>query len=132
MKILGLDFGLKKIGVAIADTQTKVAVPYDELNFEGATLECLAEIVRRENIQKIIVGLPLNLHGGEGRSCQLVKEFVRELKSLGKEIILEDERFTTKEIKQAVKYYGRAKKFVLENAAAAALILQKWLDKQSI
>jgi putative Holliday junction resolvase len=129
MKVLGIDYGTRRIGLAIGETEMKLAVPYETLDWRGATLECLKEIIEREKIEKIVVGIPKDFHGGEGKSCQLVQKFVHELKSLGKEIILEDERLTTKEVEKAIRDYGKAKKGIQKDAVAAALILQSWLDK---
>lgn len=129
MRLLGIDYGTQRIGLAIGDREGKLAVPYDTIDWGGSTLECLMEIVNREKIEIIVVGVPKTLHGNEGKSCELVQQFVRELKPLGVEIVLEDERFTTKEVERAMKEYGKAKRGIQKDAAAAALILQSWLDR---
>ena len=51
MRILGIDYGTKRVGVAIGDTESRVAVPYDTLEFGGATLECLHEIIERTKLE---------------------------------------------------------------------------------
>lgn len=130
MRILGIDYGTKRIGLAIAETEIRLAVPYDTLDFTGVVvLECLAEIIEREEIEKIIIGMPKTLHGQEGKACFLVREFIRELKSLNVQIVLEDERFSTREVEKAMQDYGKARKGIDKDSAAAALILQSWLDK---
>lgn len=129
MKLLGLDYGTRRIGLALGDTETKLAVPYETIELSGMTLECLTEIISREGIETIVVGLPKTLKGEEGQVSVLVREFIKELKSLGLKIVLEDERLTTKEVERAMRGYGRAKRGVDKDAAAAALILQSYLDR---
>lgn len=129
MNLLGIDYGTKRVGIAIGDTESRVAVPYDMLEFSGITLASISEIVQREKIEAIVVGVPKTLHGEEGRSCKLVRQFVEELKSLGIKIILEDERLTTVEVERAMRGYGKAKRGIQKDAAAAAIILQSYLDK---
>jgi len=129
MNLLGIDYGTKRVGIAIGDTESRVAVPYDVLEFGSSTLASISEIVQRESIEAIVVGVPKTLHGEEGRSCELVRQFVKELKSLGVKIILEDERLTTVEVERAMKTYGKAKRGIQKDSAAAAIILQSHLDK---
>lgn len=129
MNLLGIDYGTKRVGIALGDTESRVAVPYDMLEFSGVTLAGISEIIQRENIEAIVIGVPKTLHGEEGRSCELVRQFVEELKSLGVKIILEDERLTTVEVERAMREYGKAKRGIQKDAAAAAIILQSYLDK---
>ncbi|KKU13272.1 MAG: hypothetical protein UX17_C0022G0005 [Parcubacteria group bacterium GW2011_GWC2_45_7] len=129
MRILGIDYGTKRVGVAIGDTESRVAVPYDTLEFGGATLECLHEIIEREKIDLIIIGLPLTTGGEESKSSVLVRQFIKELKSLGIPVEMQDERFTTKEVEKITRGYGKARKGVDKDAAAAALILQSFLEQ---
>lgn len=131
MRLLGIDYGTKRVGLAIGDTETKLAVPYDTIAMAGSLLDCLMNIVRREKIEKLVVGAPKTLAGAEGQSYNLVQDFIRDIKPLNLEIVLEDERFTTKEIERIMNQYGKAKRGIKKDAAAAALILQSYLDRNS-
>lgn len=129
MKILGIDYGTKRIGVAIGDTDTKTAVPLCVVHSSQSAVHSIEKIVKEERVGLIVVGLPLTTEGQESKSSGLVREFIKELDALkGIKVELQDERFTTKEVERVMRGYGKAKKGVDKDAAAAALILQSWLD----
>ncbi len=139
MKVLGIDYGTKRIGVAIGDMETKVAVPFSVI--EGLGIRDLsadkagqvlgvAKIVKEEQIGLIVVGLPLRAEGGKSATQKKVEKFIKELHDVVKiHIVTQDERFTTAEVERTMKGYGKAAKGIDKDAAAAALILQNWFDK---
>lgn len=141
MRVLGIDYGTKRIGVAIGDTDTKMAVPFavvEELGIRNPSnsagrqeleIARIARIVKDEDVELIVVGMPTNVDGSQSEVGMKVDKFVRELKNKIKvEIKIQDERFSTKQIEQVTKEYGYAKKGIDKDSAAAALILQGWLD----
>lgn len=130
MRILGIDYGTKRIGIAIGDTDTKTAVPFAVVEESGIMNQELgvARIVKEEGISLIVAGLPTRTDGGKSEMQKKVEKFVRNLQARGLRVETQDERFTTKEVERAMRGYGKAAKGVDKDAAAAALILQSYLD----
>ncbi len=135
-RILGIDFGTSRIGLSLSDPLLILAQPYATLKNDATTLTRLAEIVQREHVSKIVVGLPLNLKGEKGRKALEVDHFVEELKqSVRTEVILWDERFTTLMAHQTLRRMGTRKRDRETNkgridAMAASLLLQSYLDSR--
>ncbi|MDP3244666.1 MAG: Holliday junction resolvase RuvX [bacterium] len=130
MRLLGLDYGTKRVGVAIGDTQTRLALPYGVTSLFGIE-KYLADLIEEEKIQIVVMGAPKNLRGEKTASYQAAAKLAQQLRTLPVKIIMEDERFTTKEVEKIIRGYGKAKKAVQKDAAAAAIILQGYLDKLS-
>ena len=123
MRVLGIDYGTKRIGLAVADTEAaSLAVPRGDLPRNGA-LAVLAAFCRQERIGHIIIGLPMTLRGEEGDMAQTVRSFGKALtEAAGVPVDFVDERLTTAALpKEGV---------VSRDAASAASILQTWLDRQ--
>jgi len=124
-RVLGIDYGERRIGLAIADEGSTLAVGLDVLQNNGVKELCdeLAKIVAAENVSQIVVGMPLTLKGEIGPQAIVVQEFVnafRERVSLPVDTI--DERFTSV---AAVKA-GAAQKDI----GAAVEILQTYLERE--
>lgn len=125
MKLLGLDYGDAKIGLAIGDTDSKVASPFKILKNAGWNnlFPGLKSICQKEKIEKIIIGLPVNKKSPD--QAERVSDFIAELKErLNIEIETQDEQFTTA---QASKLINNNKKH--DDDIAAMLILQSYFDK---
>jgi len=119
-KILGIDYGSSKVGLALADLEAGVAVPWQELKNKDLKIERLKDYIQSEEIDKIVVGLPLGLDGRETEQTKEVKKFIQKLKdNLEVEIIGHDERLST----VAAAKVGR------DDAVAAMYILQGYIDK---
>lgn len=133
MKILALDYGEKRIGLALGDTDARVAVPYGVLvnNGRDSVLHELTVFVQKEDIGKIIVGIPFALRRIDSVNEQMKKVFdffedVREKFSIPVETI--DERLSTREAEHRTRgtpKNARAPK----DAIAAAIILQNYLER---
>lgn len=132
-RFLGLDLGKKTIGVAISDPMKIFAnglVTIKRTNIKE-DIDKLKKIIKEENIDKIIVGMPYNMDGSKGPQAQRVMSFVDLLKKeIDNEIIYEDERLTTLEaeevlIKQKVRRENRKEHI---DKIAACFILQSYLD----
>lgn len=125
MRYLGLDYGQKRIGVAVADERGKIAFPHSTIFNKGqnGVLRQLKNLIKKEKIDKIIVGLPFSLRGKETPQTKDIKSF---LEFLRKNLIIpiegENEILTTKLAKKSV---GKERL----DASAAAIILQSHLDK---
>ena len=126
-KILGIDYGRKKIGLAIGDSDAKLAEPYIVIRFENIyeVLKKVAQVVQVEHVNKIVLGI------SEGKMANEQKGFGKRLHDkLGIEVIYQDETLTTKEAQRLSIEAGinRKKRKGLEDAYSAALILQSYLD----
>jgi putative Holliday junction resolvase len=144
MKILGLDLGEKRIGMSISDETRQIAIPYGvlivkpapEKNFtlnQGPSREIqkIKEICQKERVGEIVIGLPLNLKGKEGKQAKKVQYFVEELKKeISLPIILEDERLTTKEAERILKEKGVKGRKEKIDTLSAVLILEQYLGRK--
>lgn len=137
MKILGIDYGRRRIGLAISDEAGFLARPldpYQRTHSLRKDLEHLARLVREFEAGTIVVGLPLNMDGSKGEMAVEVDEFVGRLQECVKiAVVVLDERLTTSEAERVllegnVKRKDRKR---LRDGLAAALILQGYLDSQS-
>jgi len=121
-KLLGIDYGDKRVGLAIGDFSSRAVGPFKVLENNHNLFKNLQKIVTEENIAQIILGWPLNLKNLPTIQTQKVKDFSEKLKKQVKiPIILEDERFTTKIFKNVDK-----KKI---DALAAMNILETYLNR---
>jgi putative Holliday junction resolvase len=135
MRILGIDYGTKRLGLAISDDKETMALPYLVIETEKAEQQIsqIRHIVESERIGKIVIGLPYKHDDTIGRRAENVLSFAEELKkNLSIPIETYDERLTTvqsQELLRDVKS-SREKKRRNINAVAAQLILQGYLDEK--
>ena len=129
MKVLAIDYGTKRIGLAIGDENLKIVSPKGVIKSEKA-VEKIKEIVKESNVGKIILGFPLTPSGKEGQRAKLVKKFYEELKRElpETEIILWDERWTTQEALRRLEGLSPKKKKELKDVIAAMIILEEYFD----
>lgn len=133
-KILGLDIGEKRIGVSASDLLGIFAQPVKTIerkSNDSAILE-IAEILAKEGIVKVVVGLPKNMDGSEGHQAEYTRRFAGKLKERCPkiEIIYQDERLTSKMARQSLSHIRmeKAKEKKLIDTVAAVHILQTYLD----
>jgi putative Holliday junction resolvase len=134
MRMLGLDIGDRRIGVALSDPEGILASPLTVINRrdESFDIEAIKDIINRQQVGQVIVGLPLSLDGSLGQQAEKVKDFVRKL-SEQVEIPVEyrDERLTTVFAERLAQASGGKKaKKARHDAQAAAIILQGYLDEK--
>ncbi len=134
MRILALDLGERRIGVAAADDALRVAVPVATVPVEGGLLETALRIVEEQRAGEVVVGLPLSLTGALGPQAQRVMKIVDAMRErLGIPVQVWDERFSTAQAgrRSHAERHRRARRPAPPNdAAAAAIILQAYLDSQ--
>lgn len=124
MKYLGIDYGDKRVGIAVSDPRGKIAFPRITLFHNAGLLKNLESIVDTEKISKIVVGLPIAWDGNETEQSRKTRIFVEDLKKVVSiPVEFENEIFTTHLVERA----GIKKEHTDESAAA--LILQSYLDK---
>ena len=131
-KLAGLDVGSKTIGVAICDAGWHFAGPLETLRRAKFTqdLQALREVLVREQIAGVVVGLPLSMDGSDSPRTQSVRAFARNLAPLDLPILLWDERWSTQAVERAMieADVSRAKRAEKVDALAAAHILQGAID----
>jgi len=137
MRILGIDYGRRRMGLAISDEAEFLARPldpYQRTHSIRKDLEYLARVAREFQAGSIVVGLPLNMDGSKGEMALEVEGFVSQLQELSKiAVIVSDERLTSVEAER-VLLEGNVKRKdrkQLRDGLAATLILQGYLDSQS-
>ena len=122
MKILGIDYGAKWIGLAISDDGRRLAFAYKTLENNSKIFSILNEIVKKEEIYKIVIGLPLNKEMKPTRQTAETENWAGELiTKVEVQIDFENEIFTSK----AADKLGAKN----QHAAAAAIFLQSYLDR---
>jgi len=134
-RILGIDYGSKRIGIAISDPLKILAQGLGVVPNSPAAPSEIAEIVSRYGVNLIVVGMPLTLKGEVGHAGSGVRAFMDHLsKATGVEVVEWDERFTSRTahdtlLEMGVKKKRRASKEIIDTMAAA-LILQGYLDRR--
>ena len=134
-RVLALDLGQSRIGVAISDPERRVAVPIGTVRTGApADVKAIAAIVREQQVTEIVVGHPLSLSGRKGEAADHAEKFAQALRDfLGVSVVLQDERLTTVQAERQLGQAGlrgRARREVVDQAAAT-IILQAYLDASS-
>jgi putative Holliday junction resolvase len=131
---MGIDYGLKRIGIAMTDFLQITASPFDtvkNVSLKKNALKIL-EIAKNNDVSLIVLGLPLNMNGTEGKMAETVRKFVEEIKFLSDiEITTVDERLTTVQAERMLieeADISREKRKNLKDKVAATLILRTYLD----
>ena len=134
-KALGIDFGTKRVGLALSDRSNIIASPYRTLNYvsEKDLITQLETVVSENDIEILVLGLPINMKGEDTVQTKKVRNFKEILSTLKIPIVFEDERLSSVSainslILQNVKT-GHNKPEI--DKTAAAIILQQYLDKNS-
>jgi putative holliday junction resolvase len=135
VRILGLDYGSKRIGVAVSDEL--------EITARGLTtiirknqkndLDEIAKVIRTYTVEKIVIGYPIKLDGSEGIQCEKISRFAKLLEAkLRLPVIKWDETLTTKEAEDILiqAHVRREKRKRVVDKLAATLILQGYLDNR--
>jgi len=134
MRYLAIDYGTKRTGLAICDSDETIASPLAVIEGQKELLKKIADIAEAENVEAVILGLPLNMDGSQGFQAKLVFQFAERLKShLQIPIHFQDERLSSfgAEEKLAPAEFTRKKKKKRLDAVAAAEILQTFLDNKN-
>lgn len=129
MNYLGVDYGEKRVGLATGDDETKIASPFFilENKGQGFLVEEIKKICERENVGKIVVGLPLTMASEEGEQADNVLHFVDFLKNnLAVPVETEDERFSSVMVDKLMAESGVKER----DAVSAMIILQSFFDRK--
>ena len=133
MTLLGIDFGERRIGVAVSDELGVAArpLPVIERTSRAQDVARIGEIASHRKAHMIVIGLPLNMDGSAGPAARRAQRFAGLLRrELGMQVDVWDERLTTAEAERALIAAGerRARRREVRDGVAAALILQSYLD----
>jgi putative Holliday junction resolvase len=133
-RLLGLDLGTKTIGMALSDVSRSVATPYRTLRRSKFTVDAkaIAAAIADNGVGALVIGLPLNLDGSEGKRAQSTRAFARNLGPLiDVPILFWDERLSTQVVERHLIEAGASRKRRAEviDRMAAAYILQGALDR---
>jgi putative Holliday junction resolvase len=133
-RILGIDLGTRRIGVAISDTAGKVATPFLTLprTSDDADSAALADLARGEGCKQVVLGYPIALDGTKGDAAAVTEAFAEKLKANGVRVKLYDERLTTKEAEKKLRTAGKKAKQqrLVIDKVAASILLQSFLDSK--
>jgi len=124
-----LDVGEKRIGVALADTNVRIAVPFDTIGVDGSELLAIANIVTAEKADVIVVGYPRNQSGESTAQTMYAERFADQLKDMADSVVFQDESLTSVIAEQRLKEAGRPYEKKEIDAYAAAIILQDYLEE---
>lgn len=130
-KLLGLDLGERRIGVAVSDAGGVLAAPLETVDLKLTSLVAVAELARRHQVDGIVVGLPTTLSGYEGHQAIETRRHAAELAELTvTPIVFWDERLTSAMADRILEQSGRRTKRERgqRDAIAAAIMLQSFLD----
>jgi putative Holliday junction resolvase len=135
-RTLAIDFGTRRIGLALSDAGGKLATPLKVLQAGSNSISEIAAIIDSQGVERIVIGFPLNMDGSRGSAAEKVVAFARSLQTrTSKPIVFVDERLSSFEAEQTLvarrrggeKLTRKSKKERLD-AVAAAQFLQEFLD----
>lgn len=128
-RYLGIDYGKSKIGLALADSETRIAFAYKTLDNNKDFFQKLGKIIDQENVTEIIIGIPAYVSQSEIKSeARKLGEKIKEIFKIGVEY--QNEMFTTKMARGNLKEKGLKKIKRYDDQEAAKIILQDWLDRK--
>lgn len=125
MRLMGIDFGTKRVGIALSDEMGGMAFPHSVVPNDEKLLGVVEKLIEKERVGQIVVGHSVDKEGNPNRVQEAIEAFMLDLTlACGVPIELEKERYTTQE---AMRLQGKTK---LTDASAAALILDSFLQRK--
>lgn len=133
MKLIALDVGTKRIGVAKADSKVRIAIPYSAVEVDGTEFQKIASLARAWDIDSFVIGLPRNSQGQETEQSRYVRQFARDLKKSipSAKICFQDESLTSVEAEKRLKGRKKGYKKGDIDSEAATIILQDFLEEKT-
>jgi putative Holliday junction resolvase len=134
-RILGLDLGSKRIGLALSDPEMPIALPEGTLARRSLPedLAALAQLAAERGVVRVVVGLPIHMNGRKGPEAVAAETFARKLaEATGLPVDLQDERWTTQEAHRALRDTGHGTRDRKQHvdAVAASLLLRAYLERR--
>jgi putative Holliday junction resolvase len=134
MRTLGIDWGEKRIGVALSDSNGTIATPYETIDNDSNVVEQLKRLISETGAEHIVLGFPISLSGEDSHASDLMKARLEMLRDqLPIELELIDERLTTVSAHKQLAEAGLSEKKRRNKVdeMAATIILQAWLDSHA-
>ncbi|MFA6271851.1 MAG: Holliday junction resolvase RuvX [Patescibacteria group bacterium] len=130
-KLLGIDYGDKRIGIATSDEKQDYIFPGDTMDNSANIIQKICDFIEKESIEKVIVGFPVNMRGEENAQSEKIKRFADTLGGRIKiPVVLEDERLTSQFAERLLRDIpGRRKPKGNIDRQAAILILESYMGK---
>ncbi len=133
MRILAIDYGKVRVGLAVAHEKGGLPRPLQTLKLNTAFWNSLKRVVSEWEVSKVVVGLPILIEGEEGTMAREAKEFANRVgQETGLPVVLYDERFTTWEAKGVLRESGLSERRQKgkRDGVAAALLLERYLESE--
>jgi putative Holliday junction resolvase len=135
MRVLAVDLGARRIGLAISDPDAVFAFPLSTLEARGRDrdIDALQRVIAEHEVERVVIGLPLHMNGRTGPEAEAAREFARELaERTGLQVETLDERWTTVEAERVLRESGRkrARQRGVVDSVAASIILRTYLELQ--
>ena len=141
MRVLGVDLGSRRIGLAVSDPEARFAFPLDAIESAGSARDvaALRALIAEREIGQVVIGLPLHMDGRAGPEAEAAKRFAASLaEATGLPVALLDERWTTSEAERGLQASessrGRrrkARKSGARDSMAASILLRTWLEREA-
>lgn len=134
-RVLGIDYGNKRIGLALSDPTNILASPLPTIPNDNKAIEKILDIINKNDVSEIVIGYPFNMNGTKSKICDEVDKFISKLSSrTDKRIIKRDERLTSyiaqQQILESVKSKKKRQDKSLLDQFSARIILQEYLDEK--
>lgn len=126
--IVCLDVGEKRIGVAVGDSDIRIAVPFETIEVDGDEISAIAEIVINQKASTLVIGYPRNQSGEPTAQSKYIEDFSEKLSDIASSIVFQDESLTSVIAQQQLEGYNRPYSKADIDAQAAAIILQDYLE----
>ena len=135
-RVIGIDLGTRRIGVAVTDGLGLTAQPHATIARHGGQrdLDAIGAVVRAFDAERVVLGLPLSPEGEVGRAASSAQAFAERLRAaIGIPVDMIDESFSTVEAEEVLLRadLSRKRRKQVVDRLAAAVILQRWLDRRS-
>lgn len=132
MRYLAIDYGLKRIGLAICDPSEIIASPLTVIKNSDKLIDEIAKIIDSESVEALVIGLPLNMDGSVGPQAEITQKFAQQLeKAVDIPIHFQDERLSTFAAEQKLNAADIKKTRAPIDAIAAAQILEDFLQQET-
>lgn len=126
--LIGLDVGEKRIGVSVADTGVRIAIPFTTIEVDGNEIQAITEIVLKESAGIVVVGYPRNQAGEATTQTNYVENFAKQLENLDAKLVFQDESLTSVMAEQQLIAHKKPYVKADIDSHAAAIILQDYLE----
>ena len=135
MRLLGVDFGMARIGLAVGESEHDLATPRPPLAASGklkTDAAAIAAIAKKEQAETVVVGLPIEEDGEEGKMARIARLLAGHIQDLGFKVALVDERMTSVEAESGLRRMDlkASERRKLRDGEAASLILERFMQGQ--